>query len=235
MRAGRVLELCIRPGRTAPQTAPAAQAIAGVGLAGDRHARATSPRQVLIASVQTYVQWQLPPLALRHNLLLDCAVDDLRSGDRLQVGADVELVVMFACEPCGRLNAQRAGLSAQIGRARGLLARVARGGSLGQGDAVRLTRAAAPLWSDDWRVRVKQVLRLVPPDQWVTFGRLAELAGVSPGCCRAFPRLLSALPEDLRQRALAAGAHAAGGGRGAPWDGSDLHAADVAVEGMDRP
>ena len=74
----------------------------------------------------------------------------------------------------------------------------------------------APLMGDDWYQRVLQVVRQVPEGRWITYGRLAELAGVAPSYCRAFPRLLAALPEGSRDQP----ANAVHGPGSAQWDGS---------------
>lgn len=180
----------------------------------------TSPRQVLIASSNAYAALKLPPMTLRENVLVDFDVAGVRSGDLLRIGAHVELVVMFTCEPCGRLDAHGAGLSTRIGNERGVLARVVRTGVMRCGDAVWLAPGVHIPWSNDWRERVARVLSLVPPDRWVTFSQLAELAGLPPSYCRAFPRLLSSLPNCIKQRAGSAGSSDT---RGAPWNGEGLH------------
>lgn len=218
--AGHVVALSLHPPRSAPEQVATVQALAGCGLAKDRHASNASPRQVLIASSNAYAAQKLPPMTLRENVLVDFNVAGIRSGDLLRIGVEVELVAMFTCEPCGRLEAHGAGLSTRIGDERGVLARVVRAGEMRCGDAVRLAPAVHTAWSNDWRERVARVLSLVPPDRWVTFSQLAELAGVAPGYCRAFPRLLSSLPDSLEKRARPAGSHKASG---APWNGEGLH------------
>ncbi len=180
-----------------------------------------SPRQVLIASSRAYDALRMPAMALRENILVDFPIDDVVSGSRLRSGSGVEMVAMFRCEPCGRLDRHQPKLQARVGSGRGLLARVTHGGLLRQGDAMQVVGLPpSPLWSDDWRERVLRVVELVPPGSWVSYGRLAELAGVSAGHCRAFPRLLAAGAAGLAQRAGPADAAAV---RGAPWEGCDLH------------
>lgn len=218
--AGNVVALSIQPPRSPPERVAAVRALAGLGLEQDRHVSNGSPRQVLIASSKAYAALKLTPMALRENVLVDFDVGGIRSGDLLRIGAVVELVAMFACEPCCRLEVHAAGLSTRIGDERGVLARVVRTGVMRCGDVVRLAPAVHTAWSNDWRERVVRVLSLVPPDRWVTFSQLAELAGVAPGYCRAFPRLLSSLPDYLKERAGSAGGSAA---RGAPWNGEGLH------------
>ena len=231
VHCARVAGLQVRPSRKGdPERVAAVRALAGFGLDGDCHAAARSPRQVLIASSHAYRAWQLAPMALRENLLLDGDLAALAPGDRLRVGDGAEMVVMFACEPCGKLERARPGLASAIGRDRGLLARVTRSGTVRQGDAVRWRpaqpRSPSPLFSDHWRERVQGVLRQVPPGQWVSYARLAELAGVSPGYCRAFPRWLATLGEGTR-----AGTADEECRRGPPWDGDGLYDGLACVEG----
>ena len=224
---GQVVELCIRTADQAmPHRVGAVEAVADVGLAGDRHASRASPRQVLIASSRTYERLDLPPMALRQNVLVDCDLGLLSSGTRLRFSSGVEMVVMFACEPCGRLEGQQTGLLARIGTERGALARVTAGGMLRAGDVMRCAGVTGLLWSNDWRERVRQVLRFVPNGHWVTYSRLAELAGVSSGYCRAFPRLISSFGQEAQSLTDAV---KAASWRGRPWDGEGLHTAVLAL------
>ncbi len=226
---GRVQAIALRShAREAIRAVDTVAADAGVGLAGDRHADALSPRQVLLAGAPAYARHGLAPHTLRENLLLDIGTSHFVSGTLLRVGAQAVLWLTFGCEACGYLDARRPGIAAAIGRERGMLARVLRGGAIRVGDpVVRLPdRGAAPLaaslpgrlpaWSDDWRERVAAVLARVPPGMVVEYGQLARLAGVQPVYCRAFPRLA---------RSLGFG-HAAVAARGQPgmprWQGHGL-------------
>jgi hypothetical protein len=208
-------------------------AVAGHGLDSDCHASPLSPRQVLIASYLSYQALGLPPTALRENILVDFAINDIVSGSRLRFGSGVEMVAMFRCEPCGRLDRHQDGLQSRIGAERGLLARVIESGVIQAEDGVRVTRwLGSPLWSDDWRERVLQVLKAVPNDRWITYTRLAKLAGVSAGYCRAFPRLLACSQFALEERAGPANwtAH-----RGEPWNADHMHDMLVSDRLLDRP
>jgi alkylated DNA nucleotide flippase Atl1 len=63
---------------------------------------------------------------------------------------------------------------------------------------------------------VLHVLSAMPDGVVVEYGRLARLAGVDPGYCRAFPRLLA-------QRGIAARAIPAKSATAAPrWNGDGL-------------
>ncbi|GGY47563.1 MOSC domain-containing protein [Pseudoduganella albidiflava] len=191
---GRVQALMVRPSlRDAPRAVPSVDAIAGLGLGGDAHADPLSPRQVLLAGAPAYARHGLPAHALRENLLLDIDTAALLSGSLLRVGPQAVLRLTFACEACGYLDKRQPGVAAAIGRARGMLARVACGGTIGAGDPVVLLPARLPAWDDDWRARVAAVLARVPQGMVIEYRQLARLAGVQPVYCRAFPRLVRKL------------------------------------------
>jgi hypothetical protein len=216
---GCVAALAVR-GAGSASAIPVAQAeaIAGAGLAGDRHANPLSPRQVLLASAAAYADFALPPHALGENLLVDVDTSQLVSGTVLRVGDKVLLRLMFQCEACGHLDAFQAGLSARIGRRRGILARVLAGGVVHPGDRIRDLGCMLPAWDEDWRARVAQVLRAVPAGMVLSYGQLALLAGVQSTYCRAFPRLIARLGPGHAGKAVSAQAAA-----GRPcWDGRGL-------------
>jgi hypothetical protein len=205
MNKGKLIALAIRPVNSATSlSAESVRAIAGTGLAGDRHADPQSPRQVLLANASVYADLSLPAHALGENLLVDLDTSTLRSGTVLQVGAEVLLRLMFQCEACGYLDALSPGLSARIGGGRGILARVLAGGDLRPGDRIRALGCPLPVWADDWRERVAQVLRAVPEGRVVSYAQLARLAGVQSTYCRAFPRLIRSLGPEYAGRAVPA-------------------------------
>jgi MOSC domain-containing protein YiiM len=222
MNIGYVAALATRaPGARTPAAASSALALAGHGLAGDKHADALSPRQVLLASAAAYTDLSLPAHALGENLLVDVDTAALVSGMVLQVGNTVLLRLMFQCEACGYVDAWQAGVAARIGRRRGILARVLAGGTIHPGDRIVDVGRALPAWDDDWRARVAQVLRAVPNGMVVTYAQLARLAGVQSTYCRAFPRLLRA--QGLADKAVSA--QAVAGLR--CWDGAGLFGDDA--------
>jgi hypothetical protein len=193
-------------------------AIAGTGLAGNRHANPLSPRQVLLASASAYADFALPPHALGENLLVDADTAALASGTVLQVGEKVLLRLMFQCEACGHLDAFQAGLSGRIGRRRGILARVLAGGAIRPDDRILGLGRMLPAWDDDWRARVARVLQAVPDGMVVSYAQLALLAGVQPVYCRAFPRLVAKLGPHYAGKALSAQVAA----ERRCWDGQGL-------------
>lgn len=214
---GSLKSIQIRVGKeSAPRLVAAAQAIAGEGLAGDRHAAPLSPRQLLVAGSAAYARWGLPPAALRENLLFDFATERLGSGDLVRIGEEVILWMTFLCEACGRLERRCPGTLKTIGADRGILARVLRGGVLRQGDPIALCSVRAPEFSPAWQERVLQVARAVPENAWISYRQLAQMAGVQTAYCRAFPRVLSRLPAAVAGR-VRAGAERLGA---PPWSGA---------------
>lgn len=211
---GQVLALTNATGATS------LQAIAGLGLAGERHADPLSPRQVLLAGATAYARHGLAPHALGENLLFDGDTAALRSGQLLQVGPQAVLWLSFHCEACGQLDRMQAGLAQRIGlhgdKRRGMLARVLHGGVIHTGDAIVMLGDTLPGWSDDWRERVATVLARVPDGMVVDYRQLARLAGLQTAYCRAFPKI-------ARELGLAHKAVATTSESGLPrWQGSEL-------------
>lgn len=58
----------------------------------------------------------------------------------------------------------------------------------------------APAFSDRWQDRVIQVACAVPEGGWISYRQLAEMAGAQTAYCRAFPKVLSQLPESVAAR-----------------------------------
>lgn len=216
--------LAWRPARGQPPlAADSLRLLADVGIAGDLHADARSPRQLLLASSQAYEDLGLPPHALRENLLLDFDTACLGSGTVLQVGEQVRLRVMFQCEACGQLDAMAPRLAQRIGNRRGVLARVLKGGVVQRGDPVRALGLLEAAWSDDWRARVRQVLDAMPDGSVIEYRQLARLAGIQSTYCRAFPRLLAGLGPRYAAQAVAANSRVA-----LPrWQGEGLFAQEA--------
>lgn len=214
---GQVLTLTQTSGATGVTSL---EAIAGHGLAGERHADPLSPRQVLLAGASAYARHALEPHALGENLLFDGETKALRSGQLLQVGGQAVLWLSFHCEACGQLDRIRKGLAKAVGihgdQRRGMLARVLHGGVIHTGDAIVLRGDTLPGWSDDWRERVATVLARVPDGMVVDYRQLARLAGLQTSYCRAFPKI-------ARERGLAHKAVTTGSAPGLPrWQGSEL-------------
>jgi hypothetical protein len=218
---GTVRAIAVRgSGTPAPASVERVEAMAGRGLAGDIHADARSPRQVLLAGTAAYDTLALPPHSLRENLLLDLDTAGMASGTVLRIGMQVRLRLSFQCEACGSLEQHAPGLTRAIGARRGILARVLAGGEIGVGDPVVVLEERLPVMPEDWRERVARVIEAVPPGQVIGYADLAHVAGVQSSYCRAFPRLLARLGPAYAARAVPA--------RAEPdlprWDGTGFHA-----------
>lgn len=207
-------------GTPAPANMQRVEAIAGRGLAGDIHADARSPRQVLLAGTVAYNTLALPPHSLRENLLLDLDTAGLSSGTVLRIGSRASLRLNFQCEACGSLEQHAPGLTRAIGARRGILARVLAGGEIGVGDPVVVLEERLSAMPEDWRERVARVIEAVPAGQVIGYADLAHVAGVQSSYCRAFPRLLARLGPTYAARAVPARATTAL----ARWDGAGYHA-----------
>lgn len=202
----------------APRRVTEVQAITNYGLAGDRHASPSSPRQLLLAEEAAYQKFRLPESALRENLRINASTAEFHSGTLLRIGTEVVLWITFHCEPCSLLERRCPGTVKTIGQQRGVLARVLQGGLVSQGDEIWATQSSIPAISDDWRTRVLNVARALPPDHWLSYRSLAEMAGVATAYCRAFPRVLAHLPSEIGNRIHSA----AKSMQGPQWNGAGL-------------
>ncbi len=116
-----------------------AEAVSDLGLAGDRHAKEGSARQVLFMDVETLRAFGLKPGMVKENVTVEgLDLASLRRGQVLFVGDEVTLEVTGACLPCERMDEIRPGLRAELEGRRGVLGVVLNGGVLRVGDPVRV-------------------------------------------------------------------------------------------------
>jgi MOSC domain len=203
-RLGSVAGLRIRPnGSPDPQEVDQLLAIPGLGIHGDTHAHALSPRQVLLAGFNVYRDLGLKAMTFRENLLVDFNTDQLASSALLQVGPEVVLWLTFQCEACGHLERRHPGVAKALDGRRGTLARVLRGGRVFVGDEVHQFRSSIPPISSVWQERIAGVLNRVPAGKRIEYRQLARLAGVPKAYCRVFPKILSQLPPTIASKAQA--------------------------------
>lgn len=129
-----VSALHLKSGHAQPMLAvPRVDAVAGHGLSGDAHA-GEKIRQVLLIESETLAEFNLPPGAVRENIVVaGLELAGAAAGRRLRVGAAV-LEITRDCAPCAYIESLRPGLRAQIRGRRGTLARVLTGGPIQVGD-----------------------------------------------------------------------------------------------------
>jgi MOSC domain-containing protein YiiM len=133
---GRIagIHLC-RAHREPMESVTGATAVTGKGLDGDRHAREAGKRQVLLAEVEELRKLELAPGMIRENITVEgIRLAELRSGQRLRLGAHVLAEVVGPCEPCFRMDEIRLGLQEGLKGRRGVFVQILEGGALAVGD-----------------------------------------------------------------------------------------------------
>jgi MOSC domain-containing protein YiiM len=121
---------------------PAATLIAGVGIEGDKHAVATSHRQVLLADQEALDEVGVEPGTIKENLTVEgLHVMGLPAGSRVRLGDSAVLEITEVCEPCFRMDEIRMGLKGELVGRRGMVARVINGGSIAVGDRIAVEEA----------------------------------------------------------------------------------------------
>lgn len=140
MEQGKILAIHLCEERRQPMTpVDEAVAISDLGLEGDQHAVAGSPRQVLLMDNETLVSFGLTPGVIRENITVE-GVDfsAVRAGQVFFVGDQVTLEATGPCLPCYRMDEIRYGLQQELQGRRGVVAMVLNGGTFRVGDAVRV-------------------------------------------------------------------------------------------------
>ena len=124
-----------------------AELITGLGLDGDKHAVASSHRQVLLADQEALDEVGVAPGTIKENLTVEgLNVMGLPVGTRVRLGASAVLEITQVCEPCFRMDEIRAGLKDELVGRRGMVSRVIAGGMIHVGDPI-VVEEAEPLAS----------------------------------------------------------------------------------------
>lgn len=113
----------------------------GRGFEGDRHSQRTPghKRQLLLLDAASTEALKVDVGVLKENVLVaDIPLDALPPGQRLALGEEVVVELTEPCVPCWKLDAIRPKLLQESWGRRGQLARVLRGGTVREGDTVRL-------------------------------------------------------------------------------------------------
>src|SRR3981081_561715 len=107
------------------QVVGTATLISGVGIEGDKHAVASSDRQVLLADQEALDEVGVEPGTIKENLTVEgLHVMGLRVGTRVRLGESAVLEITRVCEPCFRMDEIRMGLKSELVGRRGMGARV---------------------------------------------------------------------------------------------------------------
>ena len=118
-----------------------AHVVEDLGIEGDRYAIKRgfnrAKRQVLMMDKETIDLLGLNPGTVRENITTEgMDIYSLAPGQKVRIGAEVELEITELCNPCERMDAVRPGLKDELEGRRGMLTRVARGGDIAVGDGI---------------------------------------------------------------------------------------------------
>lgn len=134
-----VVALHVTPKSRAPvQPVARVEALLEQGLAGNRHTRPNSRRQVLFVEHETLADFGLAPGQVREQVTVrGIDLNALPFGTRFAVGTAM-FEIGIPCEPCERMNEIRPGLREALDGRRGRFARVVQPGMLAVGDALQV-------------------------------------------------------------------------------------------------
>src|ERR1700694_1834766 len=124
------------------QLVRSANVLEGLGIEGDKHAKAASDRQVLLADQEALDEVGGGPRTIKENLTVEgLRVRGLPVGTGLRLGESAVLEITKVCEPCFRMDEIRMGLKEELVGRRGRGVRVINGGSISVGDRITLEEA----------------------------------------------------------------------------------------------
>jgi MOSC domain-containing protein YiiM len=139
---GTIRALLLAQERGTPmKRVPEAEALEGRGFVGDRHGKKkpNGKRQLLLLDEASHAALQLGAGELKENVVIaGVPLESLPAGQRLALGTEVVVELTEPCVPCSKLERIRAGLLKESWGQRGQLAKVLRGGTVREGDCVRL-------------------------------------------------------------------------------------------------
>ncbi len=116
-----------------------ATAISAQGLEGDRSCSPDNTRQVLFMDQETLDHLELKPGQIKENITTSgLDLSQAQGGQVVFIGDAVTMELVGDCQPCGQMDAIRAGLRQELDGRRGVLAMVINGGSIKVGDSVRI-------------------------------------------------------------------------------------------------
>ena len=140
MQQGTIVALHIaRIKGTPSDPVPEATAISAQGLEGDRSCKPDNTRQVLFMDQETLDELALKPGQIKENITTSgLDLSQAKGGQVVFIGDAVTMELVGDCQPCGQMDAIRAGLRQELEGKRGVLAMVINGGPIKIGDSVRI-------------------------------------------------------------------------------------------------
>jgi MOSC domain-containing protein YiiM len=139
---GTIRALLLAQERGTPmKRVPEAEALEGRGFQGDRHGKKkpNGKRQLLLLDEASHAALRLGAGELKENVVIaGLPLESLPAGQRLALGVEVVVELTEPCVPCSKLERLRPGLLKESWGQRGQLAKVLRGGTVREGDGVRL-------------------------------------------------------------------------------------------------
>ena len=140
MQQGSITNLHIaRVKETPSDPVQEATALSGMGLEGDRSCRQGNMRQVLIMDNETLGEFGLEAGKIKENITVSgLDLSQTVAGNVVFIGDEVTMEIVGECEPCGKMDAIRQGLQAELNHRRGMLCTVINGGAIKVGDNIRV-------------------------------------------------------------------------------------------------
>lgn len=173
------------------------QVKARYGIEGNANSDPTVPGQVLLASEQVLAEFGLHPGDLRENVIVrGLDVDAIPSGSVLHIGDEVQVRVTIPCAPCGYIK-EALGLNpAVLAGRRGTLGVALTGGTIREGDAVRVSHDQYPSVPAPVYERFLWIVSHVPRGRVTTYKQIADLLGEGSSFARAVPGYLKRALEE---------------------------------------
>jgi len=138
---GKVIDIRLNIASGQPmKVVDSAEVIANIGLAGDRHARSGSTRQILVMDKSVMDDLGVKAGQIRENLTVEgLDIFGLKPGQKLTIGDSLEFQVGGLCDPCSFMETIRPGLLKEIDGQRGLFVTPLGGGEISVGDEVSIS------------------------------------------------------------------------------------------------
>ncbi|XAY03977.1 hypothetical protein DSM112329_00803 [Paraconexibacter sp. AEG42_29] len=162
------------------------------GLIGDCHASPLGPRQVLVVRQEDLDRHQLAIWQVRANIAVrGLGVDDLASGNVLEIGAMTHVRVTHECEVCKILRQYVPGETfKKLPGQRGSLGVFVTGGAMNVGDGVVVRASGYPQVPDGIYDRLAWLVARIPSGRVVTYATLLQLIGAARPYSRVLPTYL---------------------------------------------